>query len=70
MLKITWLDLYNFLYHKAHDFKNLGNFNWNAEIKVLNPETGEQYSIEPNLAKDDTAKLFCNPTLILKLNKN
>jgi hypothetical protein len=67
---VTWLDLYNFLYNKAHDFPNLGKFNWNAEIRVLNGETGEEYSIEPTLSNDDTAKLFCNPALIIKVNND
>lgn len=48
MDKITWLDLYNFLYRKAHDFKNLGNFDWSAEVKVLNPKSGIAQDIETN----------------------
>ena len=40
-MKVTWLDLYNFLYHKAHDLNNLGNFDWSSAIKVVDPETGD-----------------------------
>lgn len=46
--KITWLDLYNFLYEKAHDFKNLGSFDWNSEIKILDPKSGVAKNIETN----------------------
>lgn len=48
MEKITWLDLYNFLYNKAHDFRNLGSFDWSAEVKVLNPKSGMAQDIETN----------------------
>jgi len=66
--KVTWLDLYNFLYHKAHDFKNLGKFDWNLKIAVLDAETGNEYNIEPKVfVKESNAELFCNPALIIKL---
>lgn len=68
MSNITWLDLYNFLYKKAHDLHNLGNFNWSANIKVVNPETGEEYEVEPRLANNGNYNLFCNPTLVLKIS--
>lgn len=48
MDKITWLDLYNFLYNKAHDFNNLGNFDWSAEVRVLNPKDGVAKQVETN----------------------
>jgi len=67
MDKITWLDVYNFLYYKAHDFKNLGKFDWSAEVRVVNPETGEEFTIEPTLDKNQQGELFCSPTLVLKL---
>lgn len=70
MDKITWLDFYNFLYRKAHDFDNLGKFDWSAAIKVVDPETGKEYSIEPNLQKSNHAELFCNPSLIIKVNND
>jgi hypothetical protein len=67
--KITWLDLYNFLYYKAHDFKNLGKFKWDSEVKVINPKTGEEFHIEPRLiTQENKGELFCNPTIVLKLN--
>lgn len=66
--KVTWLDLYNFLYRKAHDFKNLGKFNWNENIVVLDAEKGIEYNIEPKVyIKDSNAELFCNPSLVIKL---
>ena len=47
-MKVTWLDLYNFLYQKAHDFNNLGDFDWSAEVKVLNPKDGVAKQVETN----------------------
>lgn len=69
MDKITWLDVYNFLYHKAHDLRNLGKFNWSEEVKVIDPETGKQYTIEPVLTKEHQGELFCNPAFVLKIEK-
>jgi hypothetical protein len=42
MNKMTWLDLYNFLHAQAHDFKNLGKFNWNSPVMVHDADTGEE----------------------------
>lgn len=65
---VTWLDLYNFLYHKAHDFNNLGKFNWNEKIVVLDASTGKEYNIDNKVfVKDSNAELFCNPSLVIKL---
>jgi hypothetical protein len=44
--KITWLDLYNFLHRTANDINNLGSFDWNGEVKVLNPQSGSAHLIE------------------------
>jgi hypothetical protein len=46
MNKMTWLDLYNFLHSQAHDFKNLGQFNWSAPVVVHDAETGEEYDCD------------------------
>jgi len=67
-MKTTWLELYNFLYHKAHDFKNLGNFDWNLPIKVIDADSGKEYTVEHTLQKGSNAELFCNPSLIIKLD--
>lgn len=44
MNKITWLDLFNFLNERANDFKNLGKFDWQAEVKVYDNQYGGLYS--------------------------
>jgi len=46
MDKMNWLDLYNFLHQKAHDFKNLGKFPWQEEVKVWDWETLDYYSVD------------------------
>lgn len=40
-MNITWLDLYNFLYHKANDIENIGNFDWTAKVTVIENEKEE-----------------------------
>ena len=44
--KMTWLDLYNFLHSQAHNFRNLGNFNWGAPVIVHDAETGDEYTCD------------------------
>ena len=43
---MTWLDLYNFLYERANDVKNPGNFPWQEEVSVFDFETLEYYPID------------------------
>ena len=43
MDKMTWLDLYNFLHQQANCSKNMGNFDWQSEIKVFDLNIGEHY---------------------------
>lgn len=43
MNKMTWLDLYNFLYKKANDINNLGSFPWQENVQVFDFETLEYY---------------------------
>lgn len=31
---MTWLELYNFLYEKANDLKNIGEFDWQEPVLV------------------------------------
>lgn len=40
---MTWLDLFQFLNERANDYKNLGEFPWQQEIKVFDWETLEYY---------------------------
>ena len=35
MKKMTWLDMYNFLFDAANNIDNLGNFPWQEEVQVF-----------------------------------
>jgi hypothetical protein len=37
----TWLDLYNYLYNKAHDMNSYGTFDWQAPIEVYDGDSEE-----------------------------
>ena len=41
--KMTWLDLYNFLYERANDINNPGSFPWQENVQVFDFETLEYY---------------------------
>lgn len=43
---MTWLDVYNFLYERANDVKNLGSFPWQETVSVFDYETLEYYPID------------------------
>lgn len=43
---MTWLDLYNFLYSKANDIHTVGTFDWNANVKVYDADTGDIYDCD------------------------
>jgi hypothetical protein len=43
---MNWLDLYNFLYERAHDMKNLGQFDWQSEVKVYDNAYGELFNAD------------------------
>lgn len=38
---MKWIDLFQFLNEKANDFKNLGSFNWQADVEVYDNQYGE-----------------------------
>ena len=44
--KMTWLDLYNYLYERANDIKNPGSFPWQEKVKVFDWGTLDYYSID------------------------
>jgi hypothetical protein len=44
--KMTWLDLYNFLYERANDINNPGSFPWQENVQVFDFETLEYYSTD------------------------
>lgn len=37
--KMTWLDLYNFLYERANDINSNGSFPWQENVQVFDFET-------------------------------
>jgi hypothetical protein len=39
MNKMTWLDLYNFLYERANDINSSGSFPWQENVQVFDFET-------------------------------
>lgn len=43
MNKMTWLDLYNFLYERANDINSGGSFPWQENVEVFDFETLEYY---------------------------
>jgi hypothetical protein len=54
MNKMTWLDLYNFLYDQAHDFKNLGKFDWSSPVVIHDAETGDEHFCDTWMISDKT----------------
>lgn len=43
---MTWLDLFQFLNERANDFKSLGQFDWQANVKVYDNQYGGIYSTD------------------------
>jgi hypothetical protein len=43
---MSWLDLYNFLYERANDMKNLGQFDWQKEVKVYDNAYGGLFNAD------------------------
>lgn len=64
MNNMTWLDLYNFLHSKAHDFKNFGKFNWNSPAIVHDASTGDEYRCDTWIVSDDNG----NDRLVIVTN--
>lgn len=64
MNNMTWLDLYNYLHSKAHDFKNLGKFNWNSPVMVHDASTGEEYHCDTWVLSSDN----CGDRVVLATN--
>lgn len=52
MNKMSWLDLYNYLHSQAHDFKNLGKFDWNAPVMIHDASTGDEYNCDTWIISD------------------
>jgi hypothetical protein len=52
MNHITWLDLYNFLYEKANNVKNFGDFDWSQRVIIHNASTGDEHTCDTYLISD------------------
>lgn len=44
MNKMTWLDLYNYLYTQAN--LNVGGFDWSSPVMVHDASTGNEYNCD------------------------
>lgn len=63
MNKLTWLDLYNFLYEQANSTNNIGKFNWQEPVTIYNAETGEEFDCDTyNISNSD------NDSFVLAIN--
>ena len=58
MNKMTWLDLYNFLYKQAHDLDNVGKFEWNEPVVVHDASTGEEKFCDTYFITNDNNKEY------------
>lgn len=61
---MNWLDLYNFLYQRANDLKNLGSFNWQAPVEVYDNQYGETSNADLIELYDD----FGNKQFYIKID--
>lgn len=43
---MKWIDLFQFLNERANDFKNLGKFDWQANIRVYDNKQGDIYDAD------------------------
>lgn len=43
---MKWIDLFQFLNERANDLKNLGQFDWQADVKVYDNSYGGLYNAD------------------------
>lgn len=43
---MKWIDLFQFLNERANDFKNLGQFDWQSDVKVYDNNYGGKYNAD------------------------
>jgi hypothetical protein len=53
---MKWIDLYAFLNKQANDLKNLGKFNWQAEVEVFDNHYGGIHNADLIELYDDFGK--------------
>ena len=63
---MSWLDLYNFLYHQANDIRNLGKFDWNSAVVVHDANTGDEHYCDTYLFDDKLTLAINMDSIILE----
>lgn len=53
MNKMSWLDLYNFLYNQANDSKNFGHFDWQSPVIIHDASSGDEFSCDTWVVSSD-----------------
>lgn len=56
MNNMTWLDLYNFLYHQANDTKSFGKMNWQEPVMVHDANTGNEIGCDTWIVSNSNGK--------------
>jgi len=59
---MKWIDLYNFLYERANDINNLGQFPWQEPVKVFDFESLEYHSADFIQMPDNKISLSIDST--------
>jgi hypothetical protein len=55
---MKWIDLFEFLNQRANDFKNLGQFDWQSEVKVYDNAYGGLFNADLIEIKEDNKREF------------
>ena len=53
MNKMTWLDLYNYLYDRANNVSAVGTFDWSRPVLVHDANTGDEFSCDTYYVTDN-----------------
>jgi hypothetical protein len=61
---MKWIDLFGFLNKQANDLKNLGKFNWQAQVIIYDASSGEEYVCDNYYVRSDN-----RPILMINLDK-
>lgn len=70
MTKMTWLDLYNYLYHQANDYKNIGKFQWNDPVIIHDANTGDENNCDTYFISDGNSERLVLATNIDSIFKS
>lgn len=53
MNKMTWLDLYNFLYERANSINAIGTFDWSRPVLIHDADTGDEFTCDTYYVSDN-----------------